>query len=102
MDPINQSAPMNTPANTPVSNGGKKVGPIIATLTIVLILIIAALYLFASRINRQSTSLETASTTSSMTTNSDGQPVVATTNDDPASLQADLSASTNALDAQNF
>jgi len=65
-------------------NGHKKVGPIIATLVIVLILIISALYLFASRLNEQAvptddttadTSTEEIATTSSSVQRSPALPL---------------------------
>ena len=103
-------APMSspvTPMGTPVrDNGHKKVGPIIATLVIVLVLIIAALYLFASRINKEPVPTDTsAAMTTNDTNNEPAAPTVAPvtgTSDDPASIQADLNASTNNLDQQNF
>ena len=75
----------------------KKVGPIIATLVIVLILLIAALYLFASRITQpiipdDSPDADTVPTV---------QPVTSTSTDLHA-LQNDLNASTNGLGGQNF
>ena len=51
MDPINQNQP--TPANPHGSDSGsKKVGPIVAILVIVLVLIFAALYLFAAKVTQ--------------------------------------------------
>ncbi len=135
MDPLNQqnpqSAPIVPPAPAPApvplpptapqaprasyptaiaGNGQKKVGPIIAILVIVLILIVAALYLFASRISQQSAPVDQTSA-SRETTNpnadqqsSANQSVQPVTNnsDDVNSIQADLNVSTNGLDSQNF
>jgi hypothetical protein len=126
MEPQNQPGSMNTSPvtspNNPVGqpagqyrntspanlsdNGHKKVGPIIATLVIVLILIIAALYLFASRINQQSvptdtTTADSTSANSIAAATQSVQPVTGTA-DDPTALQSDLNASTKGLDSQNF
>ena len=86
----------------------KKVGPIIATLIIVLILIIAALYLFASRIDQPATPM-TAPSPPEISTELRRQPAAAPRGparhqhlhrrDFPAN---DLNASTNGLDNQNF
>src|SRR5690242_16756626 len=106
MDPNSNQPGM--PNTTPISpmqgrpmpaNGQKKVGPIIATLVIVLILIIAALYLFASRINQPSLPSDTS--TDSASASQSVQPVTGTS-DDPHSLQNDLNNSTTGLDKQNF
>ncbi len=97
--PMPNPAPMSAMPMTPTEH--KKVGPIIATLIIVLILIIAALYLFASKINQPTVpSNDTASNDSAV--NVDTVKPVTNTSDDPAALQADLNASTNGLDGQNF
>jgi len=101
-----QNSPLtpNTSAIDP--NGHKKVGPIIATLVIVLILIIAALYVFASRLNQQAvpTDESTAPTVDNnyaTTTSTQVQPVSSKA-DDVKSLQADLNVSTYGVDSQNF
>jgi cell division protein FtsN len=73
--------------------GEKKVGPIVATLIIVLILIIAALYLFASKVNQP------AIPTDASVTTGNAAPASA---QDIQSLQNDLNSSTNGLDKQNF
>ncbi len=91
-------------------NGQKKVGPIIAILVIVLVLIVAALYLVASRIGQQSApvdqtsaSRETINPSADQQSNA-GQSVQPVTNnsDDVTSIQADLNASTNGMDSQSF
>ena len=118
MEPQNQSVmnnqPIIPPADSPSPAKGpnvdKKVGPIIATLVIVLILIIAALYLFASRINQPAIPDDNdvtagdldgkvATTTAASTTTV--QPVT-NTSTDVKSLQSDLNDSTKGLDNQNF
>lgn len=114
MDPNSTNSVNNQPLSPSASgmpamnsNGQKKVGPIVATLVIVLILIIAALYVFASRINQQSVPTDNTSAatvdTSSQTAAVEPtvQPVTGTA-DDPASLQKDLNTSTQGVDAQNF
>ncbi len=81
---------------TQSENGHKKVGPIIATLVIVLILIIGALYIFASRMNQQV--LPSDTTTETTTT----VKTVTNTADDVNSLQNDLNSSSNGLNSQSF
>ena len=105
--PIAQDPP--TVANAPIveNNKHKNVGPIVSTLVIVLILIIAALYLFASRINKQPIPADTGTTVTTDTgaDSSDSVPAVAPitgTSSDPASIQKDLNSATNGLDSQNF
>lgn len=99
-------APVSSvPNNTPAEH--KKVGPIIGALIIVLILIIGALYLFASRINQEQVPVDTTvaennlNNTAAATVPQTVQPVTNNA-DDVNSLQADLNASTNGLDNQNF
>lgn len=95
---------------TPINNNShKKVGPIIAILVIVLVLVIAALYLFASRINQQTTLINaenTPITNTSIPNNeaaaSESVQAVINTSDDLQSLQNDLNVSTDGLDSQNF
>ncbi len=94
--------------NSPMPSGEhKKVGPIIAILVIVLVLIVAALYMFASKINKSTpvpqqpvtSVVEQASNTAAATQSV--QPVTNTA-DDIESIQKDLNSSTNGLDSQNF
>ncbi len=73
----------------------RKVGPIVATLIIVLIVIVAALYLFASKINQSS---DTASTPRAAQT----QATQVNTQEDISSLQSEVNDSTSGLDDQNF
>ena len=78
-----------TPAKQPSE---KKVGPIVATLIIVLVLIIAALYVFASKVKEPAIPTDSSDATSTVST---GSP-------DLNSLQSDLNNSTSNLDKQNF
>ena len=87
---------MDTTQTQP-ENGHKKVGPIIATLVIVLILIIGALYVFASRMNLQV--LPSDTTTDATTTT---VKAVTNTADDVNSLQNDLNSSSNGLNGQGL
>jgi len=92
MDPLaQQPQPNTTPINnTPVQH--KKIGPIIGILVIVIILIVAALYLFGSKVNN----------IESVSNNSQSVQPITNNSDDVSSLQADLDASTDGLDNQNF
>jgi len=90
--------------DTSRKNSDKKVGPIVATLIIVLVLIISALYLFASRINQSGlpTDADTASDRYGDDNVATSVQAVSGTSTDIQSLQTDLNASTNGLDQQNF
>ena len=82
--------------NQTTSENKKNIGPIIATLVIVLILIIGALYIFASHISQQTLpadALNTSTTTVQVITNK---------SDDVNSLQNDLNSSIDGLNKQNF
>lgn len=70
----------------------KKVGPIVATLIIVLVLIIAALYLFASKVSQPAIPTDSSDTAAATSTG----------DADLDALQSDLNNSTSNLDAQNF
>ena len=78
----------------------KNIGPIISTLVIVLILIMAALYIFASHISQQTLPADALMDTGSATTTT-VQPVT-NNSDDTSSIQSDLKASTKGLNNQNF
>lgn len=108
MDPQTQQAPIQQP-QAPVQMTSapehKKVGPIIAILIIILVLIIGALYLFASRINQEQVPADStvaASSASNSTLSDTSVQAVTNTSDDVGSLEADLNASTKGLDGQNF
>lgn len=80
----------------------KKVGPIIATLVIVVVLVAAAVYLFASRVNQQAAlkkqyeaELNTSTTTIIRTYTVQR---INGTSTDPKSLQIDLDKATEGLD----
>ncbi len=100
-----------TPAVAPITSMNptvsvktpKKVGPIVTTLVIVLILIIAVLYFIASRMNTEAVPSDSPATAMNapVETPTSVQPVTNKA-DDPASLQSDLNASTKGLDQQNF
>ncbi|MES2314653.1 MAG: hypothetical protein V4524_01820 [Patescibacteria group bacterium] len=49
----------------------KNVGPIVGTLVVVIVIVSAALYVFASHINRQANLSDTASTTITVRINGD-------------------------------
>lgn len=106
MDPINQNPPSapQQPAPAIPEHNGKKVGPIIATLLIVLILIIAALYVFGSRLNQQMPTDSTADTMNTDLSANASQSIqpVTSNSDDLNDIQKDLNRSTNGIDSQNF
>ncbi len=128
MDQTNQFPPINTmPNSTPPVNGTpnslpstekpKKFGPIIAILIVILIIVIVALFLLASRVTKNNQVIEfnpeVLEKTSTLTTEPNiqdqnikiiPQEVAPITNtaDDIDSLQADLDASINGIDAQSI
>jgi len=79
--------------NASSQNAEKKVGPIVATLIIVLVLIIAALYLFASKINQSAIPTDGSDATTTAATGA---------SQDIQSLQNDVNGATSGLDKQNF
>jgi uncharacterized protein HemX len=107
MEPLNPQAqaqqPQSQPAySTPPASQAperKKTGPMIAILVVVLILIIGALYLFTSGTTEQSPADNTLAGDNNTTESV--QPVT-NTSDDVSDLEADLNASVDGLDAQNF
>lgn len=92
------------------AKSGKKVGPIVAILVIVLILIIAAVYLFASKLNKNEAPIENTAAplvqnqvTTEQTANlQETVPPVTNTADDPDTLSKDLNSATAGLDSQGF
>jgi cytoskeletal protein RodZ len=122
MDPLNQQVPPVAPTTPPVSPimtpapEHKKIGPIVAVLVIVIVLVIGAIYLFASNMNRATPTnyidsgitqqQDTSTNTSDSVTPAPAEPrsvaPVTNTSNDTASLEADLDASTNGLDSQDF
>lgn len=122
MDPINNQNPqpgnetVPSPAPMPADFSGnhehKKVGPIIATLVIVIVLVVAALYIFGSKLNKQSPIVPEQNTATSELSATDQMAGMATptasvtpvTNkaDDVQSINNDLNSALNGLDSQNF
>ena len=105
MNPDNQqqqthvSSPMNP---TPVGGGEpKKTGLVVITLVVILILILGALYLFASKSDSPSVPGDDYD---AVPLRNDEQAVQPITNDadDISSIEADLDASVEGLDEQNF
>lgn len=108
MDPLSQQQPAQTYQPSPVQTNqpvtsNKKVGPVVAILIIVLVLIIGALYLFASKIDQEQVPND-SSVAQSQDTVATPQTVQPITNnsDDLSSLEADLNDSTKGLDDQSF
>ena len=99
---MDNNQPNIQPNIPPVENNHKKVGPIISTLVIVLVLIIAALYIFASRLNEQTLPSDATNDISEdSTTTAVVQPITSKATD-VKSLQSDLDDSTKGLDQQSF
>lgn len=115
------SQPANPTPASPVSqpitptyesvHAPKKVGPIVAVLIVALVLVIAALYIFASRLNNPPVPTDISPVATTQTNNAATeaqqpatQPVTPVTNaaDDVQSLSNDLNAATQGLDSQNF
>ncbi len=90
----------NTPNPAPTNH--HKVGPIIATLVILIILVVAALYVFASRMNKNTPVDATPAVTDTSAPTQDTVASADTNSDDPAAMQADLDASTQNVDSKNF
>ena len=86
---------MDTTQTTTPEQAHKNVGPIIATLVIILVLIIGALYIFASRINQQAIPSDAETTTTTVTT-------ITNKSDDVKSLQSDLNTSASGLNGQGI
>ncbi|MFA6078830.1 MAG: hypothetical protein WC779_03685 [Candidatus Omnitrophota bacterium] len=109
---MNNAPRYGTPPSFSANTTGKskKVGPIVVALVVVLILVIVALYMFASRIDKQN--VLPADNASALNAAANGNqaaamtpeivtPVTNTAND-PQSLQTDLNASIKGVDAQTF
>lgn len=86
------------PSSMPKTGGEKKVGPIVAALIIVLVLIIAALYVFASKINQPAIPLGNGEPSAAV----DAVKPVSGNSTDVKSLEADLDVSTSGLSDQNY
>ncbi len=113
MDPItqqpqqSQQSPVqsnSTPTSTPTYTHPekKKVGPIIAILIVVLVLVIGALYLFASRINQQIPADNNVAGSDAVSTQPETVTPITSKSDDVSSIESDLNTSINGLDNQNF
>ena len=115
MDPqqqnqINPSVPPITPSlDTSGPTNNKKMGPIVATLIIVLVLIIGILFMIASRLNKNTTPIDSASVANSPILNTDNNvepqtniEPISDTSDDLQSIQNDLDKSISGIDEQNI
>lgn len=99
-----EQAPV-APTSTPVAHEHRKVGPIVAILVIIIVLVAAAIYLFASRTNKEpATDMANQATQGQTQDQQASASVTPVTNssDDVGSIEADLNASVNGLDEQNF
>ncbi len=92
----NSSGMMN--GMPPVPSTEKKVGPIVGALIIVLMLIIAALYFFGSRLNTQSPVNAVPQEQASVDNNNNAMTATASQADDVTLLQADLDAQMKDVD----
>ncbi len=124
MDQNSQQALANnsTPAfdgmpESPLPPHHKKVGPIVAILVLVLVMVMAGLYFFASQLNNAQTPTTDASNNASanqIVFQQNVQPAentavvspsvtpITNTDNDPQSLANDLNAATNSLGSQSF
>ena len=101
MDPVSPQPPISQPMPVSTAPEHKKVGPIIAILIIVLVLIVGALYLFASRINQEQAPVDSSVAAGDTAAPQTVTPVTNSA-DDVSSLESDLNASSKGLDAQTF
>lgn len=100
---IKMGAPTASPLGEADKNERKQVGPIIVTLVVVLVLIIAGLYIFASQLNREPVpDAESDAVAAQNPAAAQSVPEVFSTADDPQSIQNDLDRSTSGLEGQNF
>jgi hypothetical protein len=113
MDSNNQqpvsSQPSGNMYNSPNTSGGtttptlnKKIGPIVATLVVIILVVIAALYLFGSYMNKQPASTSLNANNIDAAIADETVPTVTNTADDPQSLQNDLDTATAGVDTQTF
>ncbi|MFA6315134.1 MAG: hypothetical protein WC648_02085 [Candidatus Paceibacterota bacterium] len=94
LNPVTPTSPQNNDASH------RKVGPVIVTLVVVLIVVIGALYLLASKINKESVPSENS--TYSQVESASDVPTVTNPSDEVMDIQQDLEVSTSGLDEQNF
>ncbi len=90
----NSSGMMNGMPPTPAPATEKKVGPIVGVLIIVLMLIIAALYFFGSKLNTEAP----VTTPAEQTTAANNMGATATQADDVNTLQSDLNVQLKDVD----
>ncbi len=106
-------SPVTTPpaASSLATTSTKKVGPVIAIFVVLVLIIVAVIYLFASRSNMQqqvpvdnaiASQLPAAATQGINNENSQTVQPIMNTTDDLQSLQNDLNNSTAGIDTQNF
>ena len=84
----NSSGMMNGMPPTP--HVEKKVGPIVGTLIIVLVLIIAAIYFFGTKLNTVKQTSEDTAQTEAIVDGQNSMTATATEADDVTSLESDL------------
>lgn len=100
--PAQQPAPTYSPVNIPPAPHEKKVGPIVATLVIVLILILAALWLFASKVNQPAAPVRALDQQPQQQQQTQAAAPAPNSAEDLNDLNADLNTSVDGLDSQNF
>lgn len=87
----------------PMGAPSKKVGPIVATLVVVLVVIIAALYFIALNVGSNSTpQVDMTNNTSANPFEAQAVKPVTNTSDDVQSIANDLNDATAGLDGQTF
>ena len=110
MEPLNQQ-PVQQPTGSafrastvsPTSSAPerKKIGLVVSILAVVLVLIIAALYIFSSAMNTDAIPSDMLAADENAMPAETIRPITNTA-DDTASIEADLDASVQGLDSQNF
>ena len=96
----NSSGMMNGMPPAPVPQPEKKIGPIVGVLIIVLVLVVAALYFFAQKLNTESVPAQTTAAVQQSTTPIPGETMAANVSsaDDISAMQADLNSELKDVD----
>ncbi len=110
MEPLNQTPESQQPIQSnnmlpidvaELKKEPKNIGPIIGTFVIILLLVITAIYLLASRVSKEPTIQNTTTTTENNIPTQTITPIE-NNSDDLQSIQSDLDISIQGVDDQNF